>query len=153
MADVAAADVTAVVNERHYMGRGGYISEATITVAAAGTKTYPAGGIPGITPALVGFRRVIKTLKIIESDVSGYQFDWDISAGKLRMLIESITTGATAIAANENGALVTASNAVEQAAPRFPKTAASTSYNIGKMAELGNLVFATLALRAECRGY
>ena len=151
MADILAANVTVTINERHYLGRAGYLTEATVAFGD-GALTYGSGGIP-VTAAKFGFKQVIRSMQISDNGVSGHKFEFNPATNKIRMLGQSVTMGATAAAANENGALVVNSAGTEQTAPRFPKTVASTTYPLGKMAEIGQIAFAAVSLRIEARGW
>lgn len=84
MAAIAASDVTYTVSQRDLAYVNGKIEgSATITVGD-GALTYPSGGIP-LTKGKLGCSRDIEWLDIVESNATGYMFEYDVSAEKLRI--------------------------------------------------------------------
>ena len=87
MASLAAADVTVTIdlNEASYpLGKHGKSLFATIEFGDA-SKTVPDGGIP-LAKAKLGCPHKIFSVEVIESNASGYKFEYDLSAEKLLML-------------------------------------------------------------------
>ena len=152
MTDIAAANVSYSLSLRDscVAGRHGKLHLVQVSVGDA-SLTYPSGGIP-LTKGNLGCPNKIHSLRVIESNVSGFQFEYDKSTEKLRILTESITTGATAASTSGDGAL--AENSVgTEGSVRFYGSASDTSYDIGKMAEIGQLAIPALVLQVEVLGY
>lgn len=108
MTDIAASDLTYdfKMRDKEYLGgRLGYLCRGTIS-GGNGSLTYPTGGIP-LLKGKLGLPRVIKSLKVLETNARGYVFEYDVSAEKLKLFIR----GALAPTAN------LASNAVAVVAP------------------------------------
>lgn len=86
MADLASSDVTYSFKpqDAEFQGRAGRLWRGTISFGN-GALTYPSGGIP-LEKGKMGCPNAVKSLKVIESNVSGYIFEYDVSATKLRIL-------------------------------------------------------------------
>lgn len=102
MADLAASDLTyAGFNGRNklFLGRGlGYMCRGTISFGN-GALTYPTGGVP-LTKGKMGCPRVLRSLKILETNAVGYVLEFDVSAEKLRMF----RTSAESVSLSSNSA-------------------------------------------------
>lgn len=86
MADLAASDLTYSfdLKDAMWLGRRGKMFRGTIAFGD-GAKTYPSTGVP-LTKASMGCPNTIKSLKILESDATGYRFEYDVSADTLLMM-------------------------------------------------------------------
>jgi len=118
MADLAAGNVTYSFSakDRQFLGRLGFLNRGTITFGN-GALTVPTGGLP-LTKAKMGCPRVVKSLKVLESNLSGYAFEYDVSAEKLFILLGPLAAGA--IVANVTSNALTGNvvaNTVTVAAP------------------------------------
>jgi hypothetical protein len=60
---------------------------------------YPNGGIP-LTVGKLGMRSYVDAVIVLESDASGYMFEWDRSANTLRMFVSA--TGTVNTELNDN---------------------------------------------------
>jgi len=84
MTDLVATDLTYSFKslDRMFLGRGqGFLNRGTITFGD-GALTIPSAGVP-LTKAKMGCPRELKSVKIIESSLLGYQFTHDVSAETL----------------------------------------------------------------------
>ena len=86
MSDIVAANVTYSFSNRDkvFLGRKGYEVRGTLTFGD-GALTVAAAGIP-ITKGSLGLPRFVRSLKVLESNQSGYAFEYDVSAEKLFVL-------------------------------------------------------------------
>jgi hypothetical protein len=139
MTDLASTNVTVTVNsaDRDVLGGGGFKNLTIATIAFGnGTLTYPTGGVPLPDKAQFGFRNAIDFVSIQQPSANGFIYKYDATDHKIKIFTQGFTTGATGAASNENGALATDSAGAEAAAPRMPKTAPSTVYDMGALIEL-----------------
>lgn len=99
MADLAASDLTYSfkIVDKHFIGRPGYVAYGTISFGN-GSLTYPSGGIP-LTKAKMGMPRKIRSLNVVETNATGYQYEYDVSAEKLRLFVTAGFTPAGSVAA------------------------------------------------------
>lgn len=123
MADLVAGDLTYSFSslDRKFLGRGmGFLNRGTITFGD-GSDTVPAAGVP-LTKGKMGCPRELKSLKVIESSVSGYTFEYDASAEALKLICGNNAAPAGSIAtvsgtiASVSGTVASASQGV---APTF----------------------------------
>lgn len=143
MAAITSSDVTVTVaNKDRDIGGGGVFQNLTIASVAFGdgSLTYPTGGVPLPAIGQFGFKRGINFAAVQPPYDDGFVYKYDATNHKILMYTQGVLTGATAAAVNENGALVKNSAGAEAAAPRLPKTAASSTYDLGPMIELPNTV-------------
>ena len=89
MADIAAANVTYSFNNRDKFpaGRLGWTSIGTISFGN-GSLTYPSGGIP-LTKGKMGAPRVLRRVRIVESNAALYTFEHDVSADTIRLFFSA----------------------------------------------------------------
>ena len=85
MAAIAASDVTYNIDplKSSYLGKAGKRHRGTISVGD-GSLTYPSGGIP-LDAAQLGCPIHLDSLKILETNASGYVTEWDASANTIRL--------------------------------------------------------------------
>jgi hypothetical protein len=102
------------------------------------TKTYPAGGVPLPAKQHFGMKKEIQMAMVEGASGNGYVYKYDRANHKLKIFNQGVTTGETAAAACENGALAIDENGAETVA-RISGTAASTTYNLGALKEVGAL--------------
>lgn len=84
MADIAVGDVTHLVLKQRKTA-GSLNSNLVRLSFGDGALTYPAGGIP-LSKAKMGCPVEIQSMVVVDQGVSGYQFQYDQSAGKLVMM-------------------------------------------------------------------
>ena len=102
MADLVAADLTYAgfdSNRNSHSTGYGYRRRGTIAFGD-GSDSIPAGGIP-ITKGNMGCPNEITSLKVIESSLLGYKWQYDVSAEKL-----IVETGNNAAPVGTNAATV-----------------------------------------------
>ena len=104
---IPATDVTYTIRDRVRIGRK-YFTHAQITFGGTDNDLYPTGGV-AITTGSLGFRRNIDSLVILESNGDGLLYEWDRSAGTIRIFFPTQETGATA---NRAGVEYTANSTV-----------------------------------------
>ena len=86
MADIAGSDLTYSVNLTNIAADSKIGKKVVASISLGdGSLTYPTGGILLDKAKLGGFWEIV-SLKVIESNVSGYVFEFDKSAQKLRIL-------------------------------------------------------------------
>lgn len=139
MAALTSSDVTATVNTRdREMAGGAAFKNLTLATVAFGNAslTYPANGVPLPAIGVFGFRKALDAAFINGDPDDGFVYKYDKTNHSIRIYTQGFSTGATSAAGNENGALVKNSAGVEASAPRMPKTATSTTYDMGPMIEL-----------------
>lgn len=136
MTAIAAANVAVTVSTRNRDIWPAAPKRCQIALVAFGdgALTYPTGGVPLPAMGVFGFHTVIE-FGAIEQPINGFLYKYDRANHKLLIYAQGFTTGATAAAANENGALVV-NSAGAQGVPRIPNTAASTTYDMGPLKEL-----------------
>ncbi|MBI5845131.1 MAG: hypothetical protein HZB23_10735 [Deltaproteobacteria bacterium] len=100
-----------------------------------GALTYPAGGVPLPAIGNFGFKKIIQFGLVQQPVTNGFLYKYDPSSHKVKIYTQGVVTGATAAAANTDGAKVLDSGGSE-VFPRLPGTAASTTYDLGGMIEL-----------------
>lgn len=85
MAAIVAANVSYSFDLKNAskLGRAGKLLRGTISFGD-GSLTYPSGGVP-LTKGKLGCPQVIKSVKILEDNASGYVYQFDVSTSKLRM--------------------------------------------------------------------
>lgn len=139
MAAITAADVAVAVSpqNRDIAGAAAFknMTLASLTFGN-GSLTYPTGGVPLPAISAFGLHKAIEFAAIEQPPANGFVYKYDKTNHKIKIFTQGVLTGATAAAANEDGALVKDSGGVEAAAPRLPKTAASTTYDLGPLIEL-----------------
>jgi hypothetical protein len=94
MASITASDVTYTLdqNDASYpLGKHGKVLYATIAFGD-GSLTVPDGGIP-LEKKNLGCPYRLRSLEVIESNASGYVFEYDVSAEKLLMLYQDGDAG------------------------------------------------------------
>jgi len=140
MAAFASTDVSVTIHARDRdIGHGSImknVSLASITFGD-GALTYATGGVPLPAKEQFGFQKEIKFLAIQQPVANGFIYKYDADNHKIKIFTQGFTTGSTAAASNENGALVEDS-AGSEGTPRIPNTAADTTYDMGPMIELPN---------------
>lgn len=106
MADIAASDLTWVVKQQDIacLGKVGRKVLAQISLGD-GALTYPSGGVP-IAKGKLGAYLEILSLLVIESNASGYVFEFDKSTSKLRIFEQVLDDAAAEDAAAHEGVLV-----------------------------------------------
>jgi len=143
MAALTSANVAVAVTpaNRNMAGSGAYkdFTLAQITFGN-GTLTYPTGGVPLPDKSAFGLHKGIDFALIAQPPANGFVYKYDKDNHKIKIFTQGVVTGASAAAVNENGALVKNSGGVEAAAPRLPKTAPATTYDLGPMIELPNTI-------------
>jgi len=139
MAAIASTNVAVAVTpaQRNIAGAGAYknFTLAQITFGD-GSLTYPTGGVPLPAIGAFGLHKGIDFALIEQPPANGFVYKYDKVNHKIKIFTQGVSTGATAAASNEDGALVKDSSGAEAAAPRLPKTAASTTYDLGPLIEL-----------------
>jgi len=139
MAALTSTNVAVAVTpaQRDMAGAGAFknFTLAQITFGN-GTLTYPTGGVPLPDKSAFGLHKAIDLVLIEQPPANGFVYKYDKDNHKIKIFTQGVLTGATAAAANEDGALVKNSGGVEAAAPRLPKTAANQTYDLGPMIEL-----------------
>jgi hypothetical protein len=138
MPAITSADVTVTVNpsDRDIAGPGSFKNMTMAQVAFGnGTLTYPTGGIPLPDIGKFGFNKGVDA-GLVMPPLDGFQYKYDKTNHKLLIYTQGVLTGATTVAAAETGALVKNSAGLEATAPRLPKTAISSTYDLGPMIEL-----------------
>lgn len=94
MADIASSDLTYSVDQEKMQMLNGLGKQVIFQLSFGdGALTYPTGGI-AIDKAKLGGHFDILSLNVIESNATGYVFEFDVSAQKLR-IFEVDTTGDT----------------------------------------------------------
>ena len=156
MADLTASDVAVSVptNDRDIGGGGVFknLSLASITFGD-GAKTYPSGGVPLPAIGHFGLKRQLQLLLIQQPVANGFVYKYDAENNKIKIFTQGFSTGATAAGAAENGALVKNSAGTEATAPRMPKTAINTIYDMGGLIELPTTIApAAVTLKALAIG-
>lgn len=152
MANFASTDVTITVrpNDRNIAGVGGASKDIVYATIAFGNGSlqYATGGVPLPAIGNFGLLREIDLMLIEQPSANGFTYKYDHTAHKIKIFTQGFATGATAVAAAENGALIK-NSAGSEAAPRIPDTAASSTYDMGPMIELPNgIAPAAVTLRA-----
>ena len=84
MADLTAADVTAVQPARGYSIGNGYKQRIFDLTVGNGVLTYPTGGIPLPTLAALGFNKEIRFATVMPP-LNGYVYRYDRANHKLLM--------------------------------------------------------------------
>lgn len=153
MANIVAANVSYSfdIKDKSFVGKHGFRSLGTITFGD-GSLTYPAAGIP-LTKGKLGCPRVLKNLKVIGSSASGYQIEFDSTNVALRLISQNLQMGATSAASIDATGALAKNSAGTQGVVRIPNTVASTNYDIGKLAEIGNIAFPAITVLVEVLGY
>lgn len=100
-----------------------------------GALTYPAGGVPLPSIGTFGFKRQVQFGLVQQPVSNGFLYKYDPDSHKVKIHTQGVVTGATAAAANTDGAKVLDSAGTE-AFPRLPGTAASTTYDLGGLIEM-----------------
>jgi hypothetical protein len=139
MADLASTDVAVSIapGDREIFGAGAFKNGTLAQITFGnGSLTYPANGVPLPDKGVFGFRKIIDLGIVENAPGDGFVYKYDRTNHSIRVYTQGAKTGATAPAANENGALAKNSAGAEATAPRLPKTAASTTYDLGPMIEL-----------------
>lgn len=100
MADIAASNVTHTFNPRDkiFLGKRGYSARGTLAFGD-GALTVPSAGIP-LTKGKMGLPRRVSKLIVIESNNSGYRFEYDVSAEKLFVQTYDVAAASNAKVAN-----------------------------------------------------
>jgi hypothetical protein len=107
--------------------------------------------MPGIGD--FGFHHFVEWVEVEQPSANGFFYKFDRSNNKLKIFTQGFTTGSTAAAVNENGALVEDSSGSEATGPRMPKTAVDTTYDMGAMIELPTSIApASVTVRVRMRG-
>ena len=83
---IPAADVTYTIRERIRIGKK-YMVFATVTFGGV-NDYYPNGGI-ALTSGSLGFRNAPNAVIVLESNATGYMFEWDRSANTIRMFVSA----------------------------------------------------------------
>lgn len=85
MAAIASTDVTYTIDNADVKyDRLGF--QGLVTIAFGdGALTYPSGGVDLLKGKLGGVNEIL-SLEVIDSSATGYVFEWDRSAQKLRLL-------------------------------------------------------------------
>lgn len=139
MADISSSNVTVTVLPRN-RDMGGVNSAKNMTLATVafgdGALTYPTGGVPMPAIGAFGLRKAIDAAFIQDPVDNGFVYKYDAANRKIKIYTQGFATGATAAAVNEDGALVKNSAGTEATAPRMPKTAINTTYDMGGLIEL-----------------
>jgi len=146
MTALAATDITLTLSQRDKdIAHRGALKNISIAALSFGdgSLTYPSGGIPLPVIGKFGYSRQVDFGSIEPDPDDGYVYKYDRANHKLRVFAQGVTTGATAAAVNENGALAVDVSGAETAV-RLPNTAASTAYSLGPLHEVGTS-FAPLA--------
>lgn len=175
MADIANTDVTYsfIQKDKMFLGRRGYSARGTISFGN-GTLTYPSGGIP-LIKGKIGLPRVLRSIKILESNAKGYQFEYDVSAEKIRLFqspSKAVTGNASAptvsfasnsgnVAADKvigvnalsNGASLVANTALVNVTGVQAPTLTMDNVAVGRFAELSGDAVQAVVLEVECEGY
>lgn len=136
MTALASTNVTVAVTRRGsdiLPGSPKKVQLADVTFGNA-VLTYPAGGVPMPAKGAFGFNKEVDFVAV-EQPNDGFVYKFDRANWKIMILAQGFTTGATAAAVNENGALVVDSAGAE-GVPRIPHTAASTTYDMGPLKQI-----------------
>lgn len=144
-----SATVTANVRDKSYLGSRGWLQKAQIVLD---NDTYSSGGI-SLSKGNFGFKRQLLDVIVVESDVSGFRFEFDQSASKLRIITKSITTGSTAAtgSTSDGAAVVNASG--DETSVLAIGAATSTAYDLGPDAEVAaGLTLPAITLQVEAIG-
>lgn len=139
MAAIASTnvEVTVAPAKREMAGAGAFknFTQAQIKFGN-GTLTYPTGGVPLPALGAFGLHKGIDLALIEQPPANGFVYKFDRANHKIKIFTQGVRTGSTDAAAAENGALVKDSSGAEAAAPRLPKTAINSTYDLGPMIEL-----------------
>ena len=141
MTAIASTDVTVTVSPRDKnmlaMGGGSKIISLANIAFGDGSLTYETGGIALPAKSRFGMVRLLQRVFIQQPDGNGFVYRYDPDNHKMKIFTQGFTTGSTAAASNENGALAEDSVASE-GTPRLPNTVADTTYDMGGLIELPN---------------
>src|SRR5580765_1439838 len=101
MTDIVAANVSYSFNikDKQFKGRRGFSARGTISFGN-GSLTYPSGGIP-LTKAKIGLPRVLRSVEILGSNASLYQFEFDYTNSKIRLF--QSPAGSVSLSSNSAG--------------------------------------------------
>jgi hypothetical protein len=93
MTDIANSDLTYtfLTRDRQFLGRQGYRAYGSIA-GGNGSLTWPATGL-ALDKGKMGFKVIIRSLNVIETNLKGYKFEWDVSAQKLALCGASAESG------------------------------------------------------------
>lgn len=86
---IPAGEVSYTIRNRARIGKK-MLAFVTITFGSA-SDYYPNGGIP-LTTGKLGMRSYVDAVIVLESNASGYMFEWDRSANTLRMFVSATGT-------------------------------------------------------------
>jgi hypothetical protein len=139
MAALASTDVTVTVNagDREIAGGGAFKNLTLASVVFGdGSLTYPTGGVPMPAIGKFGLHKAVNFAAIMDDPGNGFVYKYDVTNHKIKIYTQGFLTGATVVGAAETGALVKDSAGNEATAPRMPKTAASSTYDMGPLIEL-----------------
>jgi len=142
MTELASSDVSVdVAPDKRDFAHGAIQKNMTIAdvTFGDGSLTYPAGGVPLPAMGRFGFQREVQIALIEEAPDNGFRYKYDRANNKIKIFTQGVTTGPTAAATNENGALVKDS-ADAEGSVRLPNTVAGTTYDLGGMIELPSSV-------------
>jgi hypothetical protein len=145
MADIASSDLTYSFKDldKQFLGRHGFRAFGSIT-GGDGALTWPTAGL-ALSKTAMGFKTYIRSVKVIETNLKGYKFEWDVSAQKLVLCGNTV-----ALAAGANATLATAvwsnSNILSHNA-----TAVTVNAGVGNAARTEAL--AAFVLQVEVIGY
>ena len=86
MTAFVAGDVTYSfdIKNKVFQGRKGYEVRGTLSFGND-ALTVPSDGIP-LTKGKLGLPRFVRSLRVLESNMSGYTFEYDVSAEKLLVM-------------------------------------------------------------------
>ncbi len=102
---IAATEVTYTVRDRVRIGRK-FLVHAAMAFGGTANDLYPTGGV-AVTKESLGFRSLINSLVILESNGDVLLYEWDRDANTIRIFYPTQETGS---AANRAGAEFTANS-------------------------------------------
>jgi len=93
MADLVAADLTYAAEEPVNGERVGQSRTRRVLKVTTGSGDYPTGGLP-LDASLMGVPNSVESVKILEPSIADeYQYVWDHSANKIKVIIDDGSTG------------------------------------------------------------
>lgn len=157
MADIAAANVTYSfkIKDKMYLGRRGYSSRGTITFGN-GSLNYPAGGIP-LTKGKMGCPRVLRSVKIFESNAKNLVFEHDVSAETIRIFQADAPTISLANAganADANASVFSNAGVLSHGIAAATGVTGVQKHTLVELTSAGNAsLMDTIVLEVEAEGY
>lgn len=139
MAEIVSTDVAVSIPPagRDLIPAGPKLMSLAEITFGDGALTYPTGGVPLPEIGQFGIKCELQRLFVQQPVANGFVYKYDAENHKIKIYTQGFTTGSTAPAVAENGALVEDSLGAE-GTPRIPNTIADTVYDMGGMIEVPN---------------